>query len=44
MRWLALIRPGDWLVFLGVAALVGFSIPKFWQGGLADHAIRNNFV
>ncbi len=39
MRWLALIRPGDWLVFLSVAALVGFSIPKFWQGGLADRAI-----
>lgn len=39
MRWLALIRPGDWLVFLLVAALVGFSIPQFWQGGLADRAI-----
>lgn len=39
MRWLALIRPGDWLVFLVVAALVGFSIPQFWQGGLADRAI-----
>lgn len=39
MRWLALIRPGDWLVFLLVAALVGFSIPQLWQGGLADRAI-----
>ena len=39
MRWLALIRPGDWLVFLVVAALVGLSIPQFWQGGLADRAI-----
>lgn len=39
MRWLALIRPGDWLVFLVVAALVGLSIPRFWQGGLADRAI-----
>jgi hypothetical protein len=37
--WLALIRPGDWLVILGSAALVGFSIPHFWQGGLADRAI-----
>lgn len=39
MRWLALIRPGDWLVFLSVALLVGLSIPRFWQGGLADRAI-----
>ncbi len=37
--WLALIRPGDWLVVLGGAALVGVSIPAFWQGGLADRAI-----
>lgn len=37
--WLALIRPGDWLVVLGSAALVGASIPVFWQGGLADRAI-----
>jgi len=37
--WLALIRPGDWLVLLGGAALVGVSIPAFWQGGLADRAI-----
>lgn len=39
MRWLALIRPGDWLVFLSIALLVGLSIPRFWQGGLADRAI-----
>lgn len=37
--WLALIRPGDWLVMLGSAALVGASIPVFWQGGMADRAI-----
>ena len=37
--WLALTRPGDWLVFLVSAALVGISIPHFWQGGLADRAI-----
>ncbi len=37
--WLALIRPGDWLVLLGSAVLVGFSIPVFWQGGMADRAI-----
>ncbi len=37
--WLALLRPGDWLVVLGGALLVGLSIPIFWQGGLADRAI-----
>lgn len=37
--WLALLRPGDWLVVLGGAVLVGLSIPTFWQGGLADRAI-----
>ena len=39
MSWLRLIRPGDWLVMLGGAALVGASVPLFWQGGLADRAI-----
>ena len=39
MPWLRLIRPGDWLVILGGAALVGASFPLFWQGGLADRAI-----
>ena len=39
MFWLALLRPGDWLVVAGAAALVGVSIPHFWQGGLADRAI-----
>ncbi len=37
--WLTLIRPGDWLVILGSSALVGASIPVFWQGGMADRAI-----
>jgi hypothetical protein len=37
--WLVLIRPGDWLVVLGAALLVGLSVPLFWQGGLADRAI-----
>lgn len=37
--WLALLRPGDWLVVLAGALLVGLSIPLFWQGGLADRAI-----
>ncbi len=39
MRWLALLRPGDWLTMLISAALVGLSIPIFWQGGMADRAI-----
>ncbi|HXE39578.1 MAG TPA: NusG domain II-containing protein [Azonexus sp.] len=39
MHWLALIRPGDWLVILGSALLVGASVPVFWQGGMADRAI-----
>lgn len=39
MHWLALIRPGDWLVILGAAGLVGASVPVFWQGGMADRAI-----
>lgn len=38
-RWTALLRPGDWLLMLTGAALVGASIPIFWQGGLADRAI-----
>jgi len=37
--WLALLRPGDWLVMLGSAVMIGLSIPMFWQGGLADKAI-----
>ena len=39
MRWHALLRPGDWLVMAGGAALVGISLPLLWQGGFADRAI-----
>lgn len=39
MRWIALFLPGDWLLLIGGAVLVGASIPAFWQGGLADRAI-----
>ena len=39
MHWLALFRPGDWLTVIAGAALVGLTIPLFWQGGLADRAI-----
>jgi hypothetical protein len=38
MHWLALIRPGDWLIMVASAVLVGVSIPTFWQGGMADRA------
>ncbi len=39
MHWLALIKPGDWLVIVLGVLLVGVSFPLFWQGGLADRAI-----
>ena len=39
MRWLALLRPGDWLTLAAGAALVGASVPMFWQGGIADRAM-----
>lgn len=37
--WLALVRPGDWLVVAASAAAVGASFPMLWQGGLADRVI-----
>ena len=39
MRWLAFLRPGDWLVIAGGAALVGVTLPLLWQGGFAERAI-----
>ncbi len=39
MAWLQLFKPGDWLILLAGALLVGLSFPTFWQGGLADRAI-----
>ena len=39
MPWLALLRPGDWLVMAGGAALVGVTLPLLWQGGFAERAI-----
>lgn len=39
MGWLALLRPGDWVLVLIGGALVGVAVPHFWQGGLADRAI-----
>lgn len=39
MAWLALIKPGDWLVILLGTLVVGISFPLFWQGGLAERAV-----
>ncbi len=39
MRWLAYVRPGDWLVMAGGAVLVGLTLPMLWQGGFAERAI-----
>jgi hypothetical protein len=37
--WLALARPGDWLV-AGVAAIgVALSFPLLWRGGPAERAV-----
>ncbi len=39
MRWLALFRPGDWLVVaLGLAFSV-LSVPLTWQNGAATKAV-----
>jgi hypothetical protein len=37
--WLALLRPGDWLIFAAAALAAGVSFPLFWQGGLAERAV-----
>ena len=37
--WLALLRPGDWLVLALAALAVGVSIPHYWQGGFAERAV-----
>ena len=39
MRWLAYVRPGDWLVMAGGAVVVGLTLPMLWQGGFAERAI-----
>lgn len=39
LRWLGLVRPGDWVVAgLGLAA-VATSFPLLWRGGPADRAV-----
>lgn len=37
--WLALLRPGDGLVILAAALLVGINLPRVWQGGVAEKAV-----
>ena len=39
MQWLALLRPGDWLVAALAALLCVASIPLTWQGGSAEKAV-----
>ena len=39
MQWLALFRPGDWLVAALGLAICGVSIPLAWQGGIAEKAV-----
>ena len=39
MQWLALLRPGDWLVAVLAALLCAASIPLTWQGGSAEKAV-----
>jgi len=37
--WLALLRPGDWLVMAVGLAGVGVSFPLLWHGGTAELAV-----
>lgn len=37
--WLALARPGDWLVAVAAAGLVAASFPLLWRGGPAEKAV-----
>ena len=39
MRWLAYLRPGDWLVIAAGAVVVALTLPLLWQGGFAERAI-----
>ena len=39
MQWLALLRPGDWLVAVLAALLCAASIPLTWQEGSAEKAV-----
>lgn len=37
--WLALARPGDWVVAAIAGILVGLSFPLLWRGGPAERAV-----
>lgn len=37
--WLALVRPGDWLVAGAALAAVAASFPLLWRGGPAEKAV-----
>ena len=37
-QWLALLRPGDWLVIAMGLALAGYAFVRLWQGGAPDGA------
>ena len=39
MRWLSLLRPGDWLVSVLAAAFCAAAFPLAWQGGAAEKAV-----
>ena len=39
MSWLALFRPGDWLMAALGVVFCALAIPLFWQGGAAEKAI-----
>jgi len=39
MRWLSLLRPGDWLVAALALAFCAAAFPLAWQGGAAEKAV-----
>ena len=39
MRWLALFKPGDWLLTALGAIICVVSFPLAWQGGFAEKAV-----
>jgi hypothetical protein len=39
MHWLALFRPGDWLVAVLGLVICAVSFPLAWQGGVAEKAV-----
>ena len=39
MRWLALFRPGDWLIAALGLLVCAISFPLAWHGGVAEKAV-----